>query len=204
MYTQSPPKNPTLAAILSFLINGLGQIYNGEIAKGIIIIVVQIINVALMSIIIGFVTAPIVFIWSIYDAYKVAQRINEEAMKEVVANSKQCPQCAERVQADAKVCRHCGYQFVPVAATLAAPSPVQPVIPTAAPSAQPAQPVAAQTKFCPQCGQQIQTNARFCMSCGHAFEQPQPAVASAPPAQPDVSMDGHAPEQAKSAAPPSA
>ena len=113
MYTQSPPKNPTVAAILSFLINGLGQIYNGEIGKGILIFVIQIVNALLTMVIIGLITLPIVWIWSVYDAYKVAQRINEEATRQIIANTKQCPQCAERIQAAAKVCRYCGYQFVP-------------------------------------------------------------------------------------------
>ena len=49
-----------LAAVLSFLIPGLGQIYNGEIGKGIIIIIVQIINGFLATIIVGFITGAIV------------------------------------------------------------------------------------------------------------------------------------------------
>ncbi|QLQ04674.1 MAG: hypothetical protein HZY76_00240 [Anaerolineae bacterium] len=91
MSVQSPPKNPTLAAVLSFLINGLGQIYNGEIAKGIIIFVVQLINVGLMYVVVGFVTWPIVWIWSIYDAYQVAKRINAAAADQAVALTKVCP-----------------------------------------------------------------------------------------------------------------
>lgn len=78
MSAQQPLKNPGLAAILSALFSGLGQIYNGEIGKGIIIIVVQVINIVLMSIVVGFVTFFIVWVWSIYDAHKVAQRINAQ------------------------------------------------------------------------------------------------------------------------------
>lgn len=70
-------KNPGVAAVLSFLISGLGQIYNGQILKGLIIIGVQVINVLLTAIIIGFLTGGIVWIWGIYDAYKTAQRINQ-------------------------------------------------------------------------------------------------------------------------------
>ena len=43
MTNPSPPvfyKNPGLAAVLSFFYMGLGQIYNGQISKGIIFIVV--------------------------------------------------------------------------------------------------------------------------------------------------------------------
>jgi TM2 domain-containing membrane protein YozV len=114
MQTVTQPKNPTLAAILSFLINGLGQIYNGEIGKGILILVIQVINLFLTTIFIGFITGPIVFIWSVYDAYKVAERLNQQAMQQNLAGTKPCPQCAERVLRDAKVCRHCGYQFAPL------------------------------------------------------------------------------------------
>lgn len=70
-------KNSGLAAILSFFISGLGQIYNGQIAKGLIITVVQIINALLTMIFIGFVTGGIVWIWAIYDAYSTAQKINQ-------------------------------------------------------------------------------------------------------------------------------
>ena len=75
MYAQ-PQKNAGLAAVLSFLIPGLGQIYNGEVGKGIVIFIIQVINGFLMTVFIGFVTWPIVWIWSIYDAYTTAERIN--------------------------------------------------------------------------------------------------------------------------------
>ena len=70
-------KNPGLAAIASFLFTGLGQIYNGEIGKGVLFIIVQIINIGLMLVVIGFLTFPLVWIYGIYDAYKTAEKINE-------------------------------------------------------------------------------------------------------------------------------
>lgn len=69
-------KNPGIAAILSFFWTGVGQIYNGQIVKGIILILVQLVNSALMFILIGFITYPIVWIWGMYDAYKTAERMN--------------------------------------------------------------------------------------------------------------------------------
>lgn len=69
-------KNAGLAAVLSFLIPGLGQIYNGQITKGLLIVVVQAINVALTNVLIGFVFYPIVLVYAVFDAYRTAQRIN--------------------------------------------------------------------------------------------------------------------------------
>lgn len=69
-------KSAGLAAVLSALINGLGQIYNGQILKGIIIIVVQIINGALTTILIGWIPLIIVWVWAVYDAYRGAEKVN--------------------------------------------------------------------------------------------------------------------------------
>jgi TM2 domain-containing membrane protein YozV len=71
------PKNPGLAAVLSFLIAGLGQIYNGQLAKGIIFIIVYFFSWLLMFVLIGLITTPILWIWGMYDAYKVAERHNQ-------------------------------------------------------------------------------------------------------------------------------
>ncbi|ACB83952.1 TM2 domain-containing protein [Natranaerobius thermophilus] len=78
MYQSIQVKNPGVAAVLSFLWAGLGQIYNGQIGKGIAIMIVQVINAFLIFVMIGFITYPIVWIWMIYDAYKTAERINKE------------------------------------------------------------------------------------------------------------------------------
>ena len=69
-------KSAGLAAVLSFFISGLGQIYNGQILKGLVIIVVQIINGALTTILIGWIPLAIVWVWAIIDAYREAERIN--------------------------------------------------------------------------------------------------------------------------------
>ncbi|MEW6008330.1 MAG: hypothetical protein AB1629_01695 [Candidatus Omnitrophota bacterium] len=56
-------RSPALAAILSFIIAGLGQIYNGQIGKGILI----------------FFTSWLIIPWviGIVDAYKIAVKINQ-------------------------------------------------------------------------------------------------------------------------------
>ena len=84
MPTQPPKfyKNPSTATILSFFFMGLGQIYNGQIGKGIIFIILYGISVALMWVVIGFVTTPILWIWGMVDANNSAKKINENMAKE--------------------------------------------------------------------------------------------------------------------------
>lgn len=72
----SAAKNPGVAAVLSFFWPGLGQIYNGEIGKGVLFIVIQVINAFLTFIMIGFITGFIVWILGMVDAYQVAERHN--------------------------------------------------------------------------------------------------------------------------------
>mgnify|MGYP007030112699 CR=1 FL=1 len=93
-------KNAGLAAILSFIFNGLGQFYNGQLVKGLVVIFFSVTGIIILiagSIFIGFwLAGSIVFtwqltagialfvlglgiicvvgIWSIFDAYRVAAR----------------------------------------------------------------------------------------------------------------------------------
>jgi TM2 domain-containing membrane protein YozV len=69
-------KSPGLAAVLSFFLPGLGQIYNGQIAKGIFFLALASLFMWLMGIVIGFVLYPVLWIYAIYDAYRTAERIN--------------------------------------------------------------------------------------------------------------------------------
>ncbi|HVG18665.1 MAG TPA: hypothetical protein VNI02_06400 [Blastocatellia bacterium] len=71
-----PPKNPGVAAVLSFLFVGLGQIYNGEIGKGLIFIICGFISGLMIFVLIGFITTPVLWVFGIIDAYKTAERIN--------------------------------------------------------------------------------------------------------------------------------
>ena len=84
MSTQPPKfyKNPSTATILSFFFMGLGQIYNGQIGKGIIFIILYGISVALMWVVIGLVTTPILWTWGMVDANNSAKKINENMAKE--------------------------------------------------------------------------------------------------------------------------
>jgi TM2 domain-containing membrane protein YozV len=70
-------KNPSVAALLSFLFMGAGQIYNGETKKGILFIVLYIASIILMSFLVGFITTPVLWIWGMVDAHKSAKKINQ-------------------------------------------------------------------------------------------------------------------------------
>ena len=70
-------RSPILAAVLSLIVAGLGQIYNGQIGKGVIFIILQLINGALTTVLIGWILLPIVGLWAVIDAYLIAKRNNE-------------------------------------------------------------------------------------------------------------------------------
>jgi TM2 domain-containing membrane protein YozV len=55
-----PMRSPIFAAMLSLIVAGLGQIYNGEVTKGVLLIVAQLINTALTVVLIGWILMPIV------------------------------------------------------------------------------------------------------------------------------------------------
>lgn len=65
--TDAADKSPGVALLLSFLFVGVGQIYNGEIGKGILMFIGC---VLLWIILLGW----IINIWSMIDAYQVASR----------------------------------------------------------------------------------------------------------------------------------
>ena len=71
-------KSPGVAVVLSFLLAGLGQIYNGQIGKGLAFMIAYLCSLVLMWVLIGFILAPILWIWSMVDAYKTAERINAQ------------------------------------------------------------------------------------------------------------------------------
>lgn len=92
--THSKKKDPKIAAIASFFIPGLGQIYNGEIRKGIGFIIIAILFVSLWLFLIEerHMTGPIVvasgacvlfWIGSMYDAYKTAKDLSSMIQQEM-------------------------------------------------------------------------------------------------------------------------
>jgi TM2 domain-containing membrane protein YozV len=87
---QLPPvrqiKSPGTAVLLSLFITGAGQIYNGEAGKGILLMILQIICVALTPTL-YFPAIPVLILWiySSVNAQNVAIKINEEAHQREVA-----------------------------------------------------------------------------------------------------------------------
>lgn len=76
-----PQKNPFFAAILSFVIPGLGQVYNGQVEKGIVLVLLGVIAYLLWSAGIGIIFSFILWVYAIYDAYKCADEANKKAKK---------------------------------------------------------------------------------------------------------------------------
>jgi TM2 domain-containing membrane protein YozV len=94
--------HPGTAAVFSFVFNGLGQIYNGQIKKGLMLVTLSTISMFILifgAVLIGYsivgrltlpssmlagfilfavgaICAGIVGIYSIFDAYRVAQKLN--------------------------------------------------------------------------------------------------------------------------------
>ncbi len=69
-------KNEGLAAVLSFLFTGLGQIYNGQIGKGLVFVLLGIVFAVSIIVLIGLILYPVFWIYNIYDAYNTAKKIN--------------------------------------------------------------------------------------------------------------------------------
>lgn len=66
---------PGRAAVLSLLVPGLGQVYNGQIFKALTVMAAQLLNFALTGILIGWLPLILVWVWAVRDAHRTAERI---------------------------------------------------------------------------------------------------------------------------------
>lgn len=73
---ESKKKNEWVGVILSFFVPGLGQIVMGEVGMGILMLVFYLVGWLLALILIGLLIAPVIWIWSMVDAYQRARRYN--------------------------------------------------------------------------------------------------------------------------------
>ncbi len=74
-------KSSGIAAIASFVVPGLGQIYCGKIGRGIMIFIGGVFCGLLIFVLIGLIIFPIYWVWNIYDAYTLANKINRGEIK---------------------------------------------------------------------------------------------------------------------------
>ncbi len=70
-------KNPGVAAVLSFFIVGLGQIYNGDIGKGTGLFVMWCFALLISIVLIGIPFAILIWMYGMHNAYQRAQKLNE-------------------------------------------------------------------------------------------------------------------------------
>jgi uncharacterized protein YegL/TM2 domain-containing membrane protein YozV len=70
------PRSPALTTLASCFVPGLGSFMNGDVGKGIVILVGYSISIPLMFVVIGFLTAPVFWIWGLVDAYSGAKKWN--------------------------------------------------------------------------------------------------------------------------------
>jgi TM2 domain-containing membrane protein YozV len=74
-------RSPGCAAVLSFFVIGLGQIYNGDVGLGILIFFCEgLLGLLSLTISLGFsILVVALWIWNIVNAYRRASFCNEEA-----------------------------------------------------------------------------------------------------------------------------
>lgn len=69
---QAPRKEPALGLVASFFIPGLGSIINGDVGRGVGILIGYVVGVLLSVILIGIPVALGLWIWGMVDGYQGA------------------------------------------------------------------------------------------------------------------------------------
>ena len=187
---------------------GLGQIYNGEIGKGIIFIVAYAVSIVLMFAVVGFFSTPILWIFGMIDAEQSAQTINRQlaqgieiipaiSVKESTRSAssstprsvtldsmtKKCPECAETIKFEALVCRFCHYRFDS--------EDVQRHVAAARADLERNQPepgeAASDLKECPGCHEWVWAGVDICPACSYGLRTGT-TISSSPNAPPSFSV----------------
>lgn len=99
--------NPGVAALLSFIIPGAGQIYKGNIFTGLLWLVFVVIGYFMM--VLPGVLLHIICIYKAYSGNPYAVDPNAPTPDTHV----KCPDCRELVFKDAIKCKHCGCKLIP-------------------------------------------------------------------------------------------
>lgn len=86
------PKSPGVALLLSFFIVGAGQMYNGQVGKGIAMLLIYAVSVvlAVSLIIVGigavfFLVMFVLWIWSMADGYSTAKQMSLRYQQRILA-----------------------------------------------------------------------------------------------------------------------
>lgn len=75
-YHQVAPKSPGVSLLASFFIPGLGSMINGDVGKGVGILVGYIVSAVLVLVLVGIIGVIGFWIWGMIDAYQGAQKWN--------------------------------------------------------------------------------------------------------------------------------
>src|SRR3954471_10270803 len=75
-YAQVAPKNPALSVLASFFLPGLGSMINGDVAKGVGILIGYLISCVLVIVLVGIVGVFGFWVWGMVDAAQGARRWN--------------------------------------------------------------------------------------------------------------------------------
>ena len=78
-------KSPSTASLLSFLVTGLGQVYNGQVGKGILFFILAILGI-FFTFAIGTIA---IWIFSMVDAYQTAKQINARLQPPIIQTQPQ-------------------------------------------------------------------------------------------------------------------
>jgi TM2 domain-containing membrane protein YozV len=75
-YAQVAPKSPAVAVLASFFMPGLGSMVNGDVAKGIGILIGYFVSWLFVIVLVGIVGVFGFWVWGMVDAYQGARRWN--------------------------------------------------------------------------------------------------------------------------------
>lgn len=86
-------KNPWIAALLSFFIVGLGQIYGRQVGRGVVLFVLTVLLTITFDYITGWPisgilesTLIVLWVYNVYDAYKTPGIINSNAQEKIIVS----------------------------------------------------------------------------------------------------------------------
>jgi TM2 domain-containing membrane protein YozV len=101
-------KSTGAAIILNFLLPGAGYMYMGRIITGIVALVVFSLCFLIMS---AAASSSIWFLANLVMAFDMTQLARKRRQLMAADQTRKCPECAEAVQKEAKVCRFCGFKL---------------------------------------------------------------------------------------------